>query len=66
MPASVSLCATDGTPLAKLLKSTKGNRIDRAARLGREGLCCRLVAFRLPPVKAAANRRLLKREAQRR
>ncbi|MGE0415057.1 MAG: IS4 family transposase [Verrucomicrobiales bacterium] len=67
LPASVSLCATDGTPpLDKLLKSTKGNRIDRAARLGREGLCCRLVAFRLPPVKAAANRRLLKREAQRR
>ncbi len=39
LPASVSLCATDGTPLDKLLKSTKGNRIDRAARLGREGLC---------------------------
>ncbi len=66
LPASVSLRSTDETALGKLLKNTKGNRIDRAALLGREGLSCRLVAFRLSKARAAANRRHVRREAKRR
>lgn len=66
LPASASLSSTDETALGKLLKNTRGKRIDRAALLGRDGVPCRLVAFRLSKARAAANRRHIRREAKRR
>lgn len=66
LPASVSLKTRSGTPLAKILGNTTRSRIDLPARIGRDGLPCRLIAIRLDGNRAAANRRHLKSEARRR
>ena len=66
LPASVGLTTRDGRPLGKLLRKGKANIIERAVRLGNQGMACRLVAIRLDPKRAAANRRHLRREAKRR
>ena len=66
LPASTSLRSESGKPLAKLLASAKGDVLDLSAHVGREGLHCRLIAIRLDPQRAAANRRHIKTEAKRR
>lgn len=66
LPASTSLQSTLGSPLAKLLKNSKGEILDLAALVGRDGLPCRLIAIRLDPQRAEANRRHIRAEAKRR
>jgi hypothetical protein len=66
LPASTSLRSESGKPLAKLLASAKGDVLDLSAHVGREGLSCRLIAIRLDPQRAAANRRHIRAEAKRR
>ncbi len=66
LPASTSLRSASGKPLAELLVNAKGDVLDLAALVGREGLPCRLIAIRLDPQRAAANRRHIKAEAKRR
>ena len=66
LPASVTLTTSDGAELAKLLRKTKGRFIDQAVSISRKNLACRLIAIRLDPVRASANRRHLRSEAKRR
>lgn len=66
LPASTSLRSHSGKPLATLLKHAKGDVLDISAHVGRDGLPCRLIAMRLDPQRAAANRRHIKAEAKRR
>lgn len=66
LPASTSLRSDSGKSLAKMLSSAKGDVVDRPGFLGRAGLPCRLIAIRLDPQRAAANRRHIKSEAKRR
>ena len=56
MPASASLRSESGKPLEKLLKHAKGDVLDLPAQVGRDGLHCRLIAMRLDPQRAEANR----------
>jgi hypothetical protein len=66
LPASTSLRNYSGKPLAELLMHARGDVLDLPATVGRDGLPCRLIAFRLDPQRAAASRRLIKAEAKRR
>jgi hypothetical protein len=66
MPASTSLLSESGKPLDKLLAHAKGNLLDLPAKLGRDGLPCRLIAIRLDSQRADANRRHIRAEAKRR
>jgi hypothetical protein len=66
LPASTSLHSESGKPLAKLLAGAKGDVLDLSVRVGRDELPCRLVAIRLDPQRAAANRRHIRAEAKRR
>ena len=64
--ASTALRNISGTPLGQLLKKAKGEVLNSAALVGREELPCRLIAIRLDPQRAAANRRHIRTEARRR
>jgi hypothetical protein len=66
LPASASLRDAGGEPVSRLLEKASGDHIDIVAVLGREGLPCRLLASRLDPQRAAANRRRIRAEAKRR
>lgn len=66
LPASVSLRDGNGKPLVTLLAEARGDLLDLPATLGRDGLPCRLIAIRLDPRRAAANRRRIKADAKRR
>lgn len=66
LPASASLRDCAGEPLSRLLEKVTAVHIDIEASLGREGLPCRLIASRLDPQRAAANRRRIRAEAKRR
>ncbi len=66
MPASTSLRSESGKPLEKLLAHATGDILDQPAKVGRDGLLCRLIAIRLDPQRAEANRRHIKAEAKRR
>ena len=66
LPASTSLRSESKKPLAKLLANAKGDVLDLSAQVGRNELPCRLIAIRLDPQRAAANRRHIKSEAKRR
>lgn len=66
LPASTSLRSESGKPLEKLLAHAKGDTLDLPAQVGRDGLPCRLIAIRLDPRRAEANRRHIKTEAKRR
>lgn len=66
LPASVSAAGIDGKPLAKILAATDGDLIDTPVVIGRGTLPCRLVAIRLDPERAGANRRHIRSEAKRR
>lgn len=66
LPASTSLRNESEKPLAKLLAHAKGGVLDLSAKVGRDGLPCRLIAIRLNPQRTAANRRHIKAEAKRR
>jgi hypothetical protein len=66
LPASTSLRCESGKSLAKLLAHAKGDVLDLSVKVGRDELSCRLVANRLDPQRAAANRRRIKAEAKRR
>jgi hypothetical protein len=66
LPASTSLRSDSGKSVAKLLSAAKGDVVDQPAFLGRDGLPCRLIAIRLDPQRAAANRRHINSEAKRR
>ena len=66
MPASTSLRSESGKPLEKLLAHAKGDIMDLPAQVGRDGLPCRLIAIRLDPRRAEANRRHIRAEAKRR
>lgn len=69
LPASLSARCARGRELREVLKGERRNRIDIRVELGgakRATLACRLVATRLDPERAAANRRHRRREAKRR
>ena len=66
LPASVSAADSRGRSLATLLGSSGADRIDIPVIIGRGSLHCRLVAIRLDPERANANRRRLRAEARRR
>jgi hypothetical protein len=66
LPASTSLRGESGNPLAKLLARANGDVLDLPVKVGRDELPCRLVAIRLDPQRAAANRRHIRAEAKRR
>lgn len=66
LPASVSAADGDGRPLAKILAGTAGDLIDIPVVIGRGTLPCRLVAIRLDPSRANANRRHIRSESKRR
>ena len=66
LPASVSAEDLDGKGIAKILASATSDLIDIPVVLGRGTLPCRLVAIRLDPKRAEANRRHLRSDAKRR
>ena len=58
LPASVNAFTREGTPLARILKYTKKNRLDLRVTIGtRNPHTCRLVATRLTKQEAEKNRR---------
>ena len=66
LPASVSRSDHKGIRLGALLKKAGDSHIDCKVLLGRDALPCRLIAIRLDPKRAAANRRHVRSECKRR
>lgn len=66
LPASVSAESIEGKALSNILAGTHGNLIDIQVVIGRGTLPCRLIALRLDPKRAAANRRHIRSESRRR
>lgn len=65
LPATTTMHLGDGTPLLKLLRSVRGNRIDQQVFVGESRYPCRLVASRLSRKDTAKNRRNRRRESKR-
>lgn len=67
LPATTGLRDARGRTLREILGNSKRNRVDLLVEVGsRTPLPCRMVATRLDPQQAAANRRLRRSEARRR
>lgn len=66
LPASVSAADMNGRSLAAILDGSADDIIDIPAVIGRGTLPCRLIAIRLDPARANANRRHLRSESKRR
>ena len=67
LPASVTAFGRGEATLLKLLRSTKGNTLDRLITIGtRRPHKCRLIARRLTAEETAKNRRLRRKEAKKR